>query len=480
MLVVTTESGAVRGRALKDFVTWRGIPYAQANRLSVPEPVEPWTEVLPCLEFGPRAPQFGKSGTSEDCLTLNILRPRTVRAEARPVVVFIHGGSYSAGWSGEPVYSGEHLARRGDIVYVSINYRLGALGYLDLSAFGFPTNLGIRDQVAALKWIKRNIAAFGGDPRNVTIMGQSAGGNAVTTLMAVPSARGLFHRAIAQSPPTASVYSAERAQKWAHEFASLLGVDASNAAEVLKRAPAWLLVDTAELLSREHADNEPGTRAFAPIVDGDVLPEHPLDVFANGKAARVPLLIGSNLHEGRFFPKFLDILPTNPARIAKLFRETPPEVRDRAVATYRGYPGRRWAADLGGDIVFWEPAILVAQTHTRFAPTFMYRFDFELNLPRVIGIRATHGLDLIPIFGELRPWITRWATVLGPIKSLRAISDLMQEHWVQFIRTGKPGEDWPQYSEERRETFIFGTAPRVEVDPRGALRRAWIGYKHRR
>ncbi|CAM4025920.1 carboxylesterase/lipase family protein [Smaragdicoccus niigatensis] len=480
MVEVVIESGTVRGFARKDLVMWRGVPYAQAERLQKPERAAKWKGVLDCTEFGFRAPQHAKPDTSEDCLTLNIVRPKSASARPRPVAIFIHGGSYSNGWSGEPIYLGERLARKGDIVYVSINYRLGALGYLDLSLFGFPTNLGIRDQVAALQWVNRNIAAFGGDPNNVTIFGQSAGGNAVTTLMCVPKARGLFHRAIAQSPPAASVYSTERAQQWAREFAAMLGVDESNAAEVLRRAPAWLLVDTVEELTRQHADDQPGTRALAPIVDGDVLPVHPLDVFERGKAAPVPLLIGSNLHEGRFFPAFLDILPTNPDRITKMFEETPDDVRERAVAAYRGYPQRHTASDLGGDIVFWEPSILVAQAHTRVAPTFMYRFDFVLRLPRLLGIRATHGIDLIPTFGELRPWRTRGATVFGPFRKMRAVREVTQRHWINFIRDGNPGEGWPAYSLEKRETLIIDSPSRVEIDPRGELRRAWLGYRHRR
>ena len=276
------------------------------------------------------------------------------------------------------------------------NIVLGALGYLDFSEYStaersFETNLGLRDQIAAMTWVQRNIAAFGGDPNAVTVFGESSGANAVTTLMATPAARGLFARAIAQSPPAASAYGKERAHRWAREFLEIAQAPDTDPGSWLRAASVKDLVAAGEELARRGADEEPGTRAFAPVVGDDVLPEHPLDVFAAGRAHPVPLLVGSNLHEGRIFPRVLDILPTDPVRIEKMFSHTTPEVKARALAAYPTDPHRFAAADLGGDITFWEPAILCAQGHCQVAPTYSYRYDFAPRLLRLVGMGATHA-----------------------------------------------------------------------------------------
>lgn len=485
---VSTESGIVRGTRRKGLRWWRGIPYAAPPvgplRLVRPQPALTWSGVRSCVQFGPSAPQRLGRDTDEDCLTLNVVAPEASN-DPRPVMVFIHGGAYVSGGSSSALYGGDHLVRRGDIVYVSINYRLGALGYLDFSEFGttqrpFDTNLGLRDQVAALEWVQRNIAAFGGDPSNVTIFGESSGGNAVTTLMCTPAARGLFARGIAESPPVASVYSQKRAREWAAEFLTILGADSSDAAHALTTATPKALVDATHTLTQRFADEQPGTRATAPVVDGDFLPAYPLDAFADGSAHPVPLIVGTNSHEGRFFPLFLNIIPTNPARIEKMFAETEPRVQARALAAYPGFPGRLACADLGGDIVFWEPSVLCAQGHSQVAPTYSYRYDFAPRLFSATGLKATHGTELIAVFGIGDGRAGQVATLLGGRNGLRAVTDTVQSHWLHFARYGKPESDWRTYSPEQRETLIIDDPPRMESDPRGDVRQAWLGYKHRR
>ncbi len=241
---VTYADGTVRGRRLADLLSWRGIPYAAPPvgplRLRAPRPVSPWAGVRDALSFGPPAPQRRRRG-SEDCLTLNILRQAEPSTAPRPVMVYIHGGAHTSGTSAAPMYSGASLVRRGDVVFVSLGYRLGALGYLDFREFSTPentfdVNLGLRDQIAALEWVQRNIAAFGGDPTNVTLFGESAGADAVVTLMCTPAARGLFARAIAQSPPPATSNGTELAGLWAREFLDLAGVSRADAAHYLTTA----------------------------------------------------------------------------------------------------------------------------------------------------------------------------------------------------------------------------------------------------
>ena len=240
---VTTTDGMIEGKPVGNLTTWRGIPYAAPPvgplRFRAPQPTQPWQGVRDATEWGNASVQH-KRGTmlavgkyqpsSEDCLTLNVLAPSTPSTTPRPVMVFIHGGAYTLGTSATPLYGGGSLVRRslqdGDgIIYVSVNYRLGALGYLDMSRFSTPerpfdSNLGLRDQVAALEWVKRNIAEFGGDPDNVTVFGESAGGNAVTTLMTVPAAKGLFAQAIAESSAPGMTTAKHRADQWASEGGS--------------------------------------------------------------------------------------------------------------------------------------------------------------------------------------------------------------------------------------------------------------------
>lgn len=483
---VALADGTVRGRRHADLLSWRGIPYAAPPvgplRLRAPRPVTPWTGVRDATAFGPPAPQQRRPG-SEDCLSLNVLRPAAPSTSPRPVMVYIHGGAHTAGTSSAPMYSGASLVRRGDVVFVSLNYRLGALGYLDFREFSTPetpfdVNLGLRDQIAALGWVQRNIARFGGDPTNVTLFGESAGADAVVTLMCTPAAAGLFARAIAQSPPPATSNGPELAALWAREFLDLAGVSRADAAHYLTSAPPAALVRTAVTLSARGADEVPGVRPFAPVADGDLLPAHPLDAFESGAEHRVPLIIGTNAQEGRIFPRMLDILPTDRARIEKMFEGTDPAIAARVVAAYPGYPGRRAAADLGGDVVFWEPSLRCAHAHTRHSDTYMYRYDFAPRLLRLAGLGATHATELFAVFGR-RGSSARTLTALGGHRGLRAVTDTMQRHWLAFARSGHPVESWPRYSLDGRETLIIDEVCRTESDPLGHRREAWRGYRHR-
>ncbi|NMN96544.1 carboxylesterase/lipase family protein [Antrihabitans stalactiti] len=485
---VEIASGVVVGKVVDGLCAWRGIPYAATPigdlRFRGPQPVKAWDGPLDAKEFGPKAPQVGVADSSEDCLTINVLAPQATSDQPRPVLVFIHGGAYVTGSSAEPLYRGDNLVRTGGIVYVSFNYRLGALGYLDFTEYStaertFETNVGLRDQVAALEWIQRNIAAFGGDPDNVTVWGQSSGANAVTTLMCTPAARGLFARAIAASSPVASAYGKDRARGWAAQFVSSIAPD-GDAVRALTTASPMELANATQTLTQRLADEEPGTRITAPVVDGDYLPQYPIDAFADGNAAPIPLLIGSTSHEGRFFPLFLNIIPSSHKRIEKMFDETDPAVKARALASYPGYPRRRAAADLGGDIVFWEPSILCAQGHTKYARTYCYRYDFAPRLLHAIGLSATHGTDLFATFGALGDGLGRHTTLLGGRSAMRAVSDTMTAHWLSFVRHGSPQSSWPTYSLDRRETMIFDEVSQVRDDPLGERRRAWIGYHHKR
>ncbi len=505
-LVVGVTGGLVRGveRRRRGLRHWRGIPYAAppvgSLRFRAPRPVVPWAGIRDAAAFGPIAMQsrngnfIGASRTaamSEDCLSINVLRPAT-DARDLPVMVFIHGGAYSVGSSAEHPHNGETLVREGGVIYVSFNYRLGALGYLDLTRFAtaerpIESNLGLRDQVAALEWVRENIRSFGGDPGNVTLFGESAGANAVTTLMATPAARGLFARAIAQSAPTNAVYLPEMTAVWASEFVELLtesidtdGVESTSddiAGQVLADAAAVELVEAAVALTLRTPDAHPGTIVLSPVIDGDILPERPLDAFKEGRAAPVPLVIGTNDREGSLFTGRLDILVTTPKRIRAIFARTKKSARKAIKAEYPGLPAKRPAADFGGDYAFWYPTVKVAERHARFQPVHFYRFDIAPRLVRWAGFDATHGLELFAVFDRMNGWFGRTMTSLGGRRAFLAAGRRMRGHWLGFARDGRIDETvWPRYDENERHTLIIDVADRVESDPRASRRLAWQAF----
>lgn len=500
---VTTSDGDIGGKSVGELLTWRGIPYAAPPvgplRLRAPQPVTPWDGVRDATEWGNASVQH-KRGTmlspgkyqpsSEDCLTLNVLAPAKPSVTKRPVMVFIHGGAYTLGTSATPLYGGGSLVRRSlddshGIVYVSINYRLGALGYLDLTQFSTPdrrfdANLGLRDQVAALEWVQRNIAEFGGDPDNVTIFGESAGGNAVTTLLATPAAEGLFHRAIAESSAPGLVATHERATEWAQEFVGFLrekDTGGGSMADMLDRADVTSLGRAGTKLAMTVLNRTPGLHPFGPVVDGDYLPKNPLDAVEDGSAHQVPLIIGTNGREGTLFPKLLDALPTNPKRIDTMFELTDPSAKDRVVEAYPGYPNESAAIDVGGDFTFWKPSLELAEAHSRRQPTFSYRFDFAPRVMKWLGLDATHGFELFAVFGINDTLFGKMMTLPGGRAAFARVTEQVQSHWLNFARTGKPLETWPQYDEDARRTMIFDSRTRVQRDPRRDRREAWEGYR---
>jgi len=500
-LRVTVSGGALQGVVRRGLHMWRGIPYAAPPvgdlRFRAPRPVVPWAGVRSAAEFGPVAPQdrngqFAGPPTSvpmsEDCLTLNVIAPASAPEGQLPVMVFVHGGAYSVGSSREIRKQGEGLVRQGPVVFVNFNYRLGALGYLDFSQFStrsrrFESNLGLRDQVAALEWVQENIAVFGGDPGNVTLFGESAGGNAVTTLMAVPAAHGLFARAIAQSSPANAIYLPAVTGAWARDYVELLSeaVDNSStestspedAGALLAQAEVDDLVRATTRMQLLTPDRAPGTVVLAPVIDGDFLPERPLDAFKAGRAARVPLIIGTNDREGSLFRGRLDILATTPPRIRAIFANTRKRSRKALKALYPGLPARRPAADFGGDLAFWYPSVKVAERHSRFATVHFYRFDIAPRLLRLTGHDATHGLELFALFDRMDGLFGRGLGMLGGRAAFKRAGARMQAEWLSFAREGSVSERWPRYTQRKRRTLIIDRADRIEHDPRGDRRLAW-------
>ncbi|OBK43689.1 carboxylesterase/lipase family protein [Mycobacterium sp. 1081908.1] len=488
-----TTAGIVEGFTRDGVNRWRSIPYARPPvgglRFRAPQPAPPWSGVRHCHGFGNCAPQQRRytmlgvgryQPMSEDCLTLNVVTPEATPDEPLPVMVFVHGGGYIMGSSATPLYDGAALARRG-CVYVSVNYRLGALGCLDLSSLStrdtkIDSNLYLRDLVIALRWIRDNIAEFGGDPGNVTIFGESAGACITSTLLAVPDAEGLFAQAISESPASGLVRSREIAAEFAKRFAGLLGVRPQDGAHALMKASAAQLVETQHRLIDQGMENRLGAFPIGPVVGDDVLPVDPVEAMRSGRAHKVPLIVGTNAEEGRLFTRFLKMLPTNESMIEELLADTEPAARERITAAYPDYPAPSACIQLGGDFAFSSAAWQIAEAHGNHAPTYLYRYDYAPRTLRWSGLGATHATELLAVFDVYR---TRFGALLTAAADRRAalrVSNHVQRRWRSFSRTGSPGDDWPAYTRAERAVMVFDRKSRIEFDPHPHRRIAWDGF----
>jgi para-nitrobenzyl esterase len=488
--VVTVESGELAGLGAEGVTAFLGVPYAAPpfgeHRMRPPRPVPAWTGTRQAIEFGPTVPKGDYPPQyrtlfpevvvpGEDCLNLNVWTPDP-GATGLPVLVWIHGGSFMNGSGSVGVYDGTAFARAG-IVCVTINYRLSAEGFLHLG--DGIANLGLLDQIAALRWVRDNIAAFGGDPARVTVAGESAGAMSVTTLLSMPLAEGLFSQAIAQSGAAAHTLTPEQGSTVAGYLADSLGVPASR--DAIAAVPLEKLVETASNLVVEvQTAPDPakwGSLAlsllpFAPTVDGTVLPAAPLDAITAGQGNDIPLLIGSNRDEARLFlvaPGAIDLIDDATLAAAAAGYGLPPE----ALAVYRANrpdasPGDVLAAVVT-DWFFGIPRLRVAEART--GDTWVYRFDHP-------GVEANHGLgachaaeipfvfdtagraDARPLIGDAPP---------------QAVADTAHAAWVSFVAHGTPG--WGRYTAGSRTTALITDTIDVVDDPAGDERALWDGIR---
>jgi para-nitrobenzyl esterase len=416
---------------------------------------------------------------SEDCLHLSVWTPG-LDDRRRPVLVWVHGGGFTSGTSGSLLYRGDHLARRGDVVVVTVNYRLGALGFLAHPALEQPDggpigNWGLLDQIAALRWVQRHIASFGGDPGNVTLFGESAGGMSVSALLAAPAARGLFRRAVIESGPPYT-HDAVRASEAAETLAEELGLEKVTR-DALVSVPASDLVDAVAALQARRARPGELPLPLLPTIDGRVLPAEPRHAVAGGAAAGLELMVGTNRDEMTFF----SLGDERTARMddAALLRRVrhmapnaPPEdivEAYRAARVGRGEPVTPrdlWVA-AATDVVFRWPSLRLAAAHRPHGPVHVYLFNWETPvLGGVLG--ACHALEIPFVFGTVRQ--PEVASFSGGGPSAVALSETMQEAWLAFARTGDPSNrqsgEWPVWEPEHRATMVFGASSGVQRQPR--------------
>ena len=493
--VAETAHGPVRGADDGTVTTWKGVRYAAPPlgelRFRAPQPPRPWTEPVDAATFGtvcpqPPVPNFPMNlgaGQDEDCLTLNVWAPSGIApGDGKPVMVWVHGGAYVLGSGSQPYYNGRRLAAGGDVVVVTVNYRLGVLGFLDVP--GYHSNVGLRDVLEALRWVRSNIAAFGGDPNRVTVFGESAGAGIVTTLLATPASSGLFAGAIAQSSPATSVYDRNRARLVTDQVLDFLEIRPGEEHKLVD-APVPALIAATKKVFDEVPVRNPGTLAFVPIVDGDVLPDYPVHLARQGKTHPVPLIIGTNKNEAALFRLMRSpLMPVTPRAITSMFNQIAGEQPDLQLPTEEqlgsAYGAKKKSArglSIASDVGFRMPSLWFAEGHNAVAPVYLYRFDYASPVMKLLLVGAAHATELPYVWGTLG--VPQDMTLkLGGAKAAKAVSRRIRSRWVNFAATAKPaglpGEpEWTPYQEADRACLVIDHHDRIVHDLDADIRTAW-------
>lgn len=488
--IVQTESGKVGGYIENGMYIYKGIPYAKAERFMAPVAPDKWEGIRSSRTYGPTCPQGKRMGwysdehafafnwddgyPDENCLRVNIWTPGINDGKKRPVMVWLHGGGYSAGSGQElPSYDGTNLAKKGDVVVVTLNHRLNVLGFLDLSAFGEKYaksgNAGLLDLVAALQWVNKNIASFGGDASNVTIFGQSGGGGKVSTLLATPSAEGLFHKAIVQSGSMLRTMESKYSRRIGAAMVEELGLKPSEIDKIQKLPYETLLAAGEKAITkvRAEADKE-GVSSFifgwAPTVEGDVLPTQPFDPQAPAQSKNIPLMIGTTLHEfttSTYVPAFRSA--TKEKAVEFLQKKYGNRTEEFLKAFEKAYPNYQPIDLIDIDLIFRPSAVEQAKLKAaqQGAPVYMYMFAWES--PVLDGMfRSTHCMEIPFVFNN----VVRHASMTGGGAEAQALGEKMSNAWLNFARTGNPNAEdlptWEPYTIEKGATMYFNNTSEIK------------------
>jgi para-nitrobenzyl esterase len=498
--MVTLPMGKLEGVSGDGLYVFKGVPYAAApvgpRRWMPPQPVDPWQGVYRADTFRDIAPQNPLIGglvpegepepQNEDCLFLNIYTPGLDNARGRPVMVWIHGGAFSFGSGSSPMFDGTGLAKRHDVVVVTVNYRLNLLGFLNLNEVTggkIPAtgNEGLLDQTAALRWVRDHIGAFGGDPQNVTVFGESAGSMSIACLLVMPSATGLFHKAILESGVGSTATPLADATTVAELFLEVVGVAADDV-DALRRLTVEQLL-AAEVSMRKRLASpweEMRITVTTPVVDGSVLPDVPTRLSAAGASKDIPMIIGTNLEEWKLFvqadPNKDKI--TREEVVHRLSQFVPADRAATIVESYYRARARRnedtsvleVSTAINSDVMFRMPALRLVEAQLRHNPQ-VYNYLFTYNSPAMGGLLgACHALEVGFVFG------TQDDFFCGKGMAADELSESMQEAWTSFARTGNPTNrfmgDWPAYG-DKRWTMLIDTPCHLEAAPYEDERKAW-------
>jgi para-nitrobenzyl esterase len=505
---VEMSTGQVRGTRAGGVSSFRGIPYGtdtSKHRFQPAQAPKPWTGVRDCLTIGHQAPQMEPSmgrtagaamntpfvkelltatkegmevgNEGEDCLVLNVHTPDASTQAKRPVMFWMHGGGYAIGSGGDPQYDGAPLARRGDVVVVTVNHRLNALGYLYLGAmhddFADSGNAGQLDLVLALQWVRDNIAQFGGDPGNVTIFGQSGGGSKVSVTLAMPPAHGLFHKAIIQSGPGLRMTPKDQAAAFAERTLAALKLKPADVHK-LQKMEVKAIIDAA---ATAQMGGGMGMGGLGPVVDGRSLPRNPFDPDAPEISRDIPLMIGTTKDEATLFLSIDPLFPKGTEeQVHDRFKQM---LKDKGEAAFKVYKSLRpkdppayWLTSMVTGMGAWMNSIRLAERKlVQGAPVYMYRVDYE---PVFLGgvLRAPHGTDVPLCFDTVDARRAEFGDGPAP----RKLAAVVSQAWINFARGGDPSQKglvWPHYDTKGRQTMLFDNKSKVVSDPDTAARRFW-------
>ncbi len=508
---VETASGKIRGTRANGVSTFLGIPYGADTSKSRFQPALPptaWAGVRDCVKLGHQAPQMEPSmaaasgaamntpfvrellaatkqgmetgNEGEDCLVLNVFTPDASRRRKRPVMFWMHGGGYAIGSAGDPQYNGAPLARRGDVVVVTVNHRLNALGYLYLGAYGDDFadsgNVGQLDLVLALKWVRDNIEAFGGDPDNVMIFGESGGGAKVSTTLAMPPAHGLFHKACIQSGAALDAIPKDRAAAFAERVLAQLNIKPADVH--LLQTMDYAKIIAAATSATMAAGPGAGMGSLAPVVDGRSLPRNPFDPDAPEISRDVPVMVGTCKDEATLFLSIDPLFPHGTEeQVHQRFKQMLGPRGDAAFALYKSLrpddPPAYWMTSLVTGMSAWMNSVRLAERKAaqNGAPVFMYRVDWPV--PLLDGVlRTPHGTDVPLVFDTVDARNLELGT--GPEPKLLAVT--MSRAWIDFACNGnpsQPGLAWPAYDAQTRQTMLFNVHSGVVSDPDRPAREFW-------
>jgi para-nitrobenzyl esterase len=500
--IVETAAGKVRGTTVKGIYSFKGIPYgastAGKNRFMPPVKPEPWSGVREALQYGHSAPQtipgapsilagadFLVSsenppgiGEGEDCLVLNVWTPSVKDNRRRPVMLWCHGGAFTSGSGSAPLYDGANLARRGDVVVVTINHRLGALGYTYLrhaggEKFAASGNVGMLDIIAALAWVRDNIAEFGGAPDRILIFGESGGGQKVSTVLAMPPAQGLFHRAVIESGPGVRMNALEHATKVADMLLAELGVKGDRTEEI-QTIPVERVLVAQGAVNRKLGPFVPGMiQGFSPVVDGVSLLQNPFDPVAPAVSADVPLLIGFNRTELTLFaagdPSLFSL---DEAGLRQRVRSLLGDNADAVLHAFRSdYPeenpsGLYFLIATAYPTVAFTAKIAERRAAMGKAPTYVYEFAWETP---ILGgkLRSPHTIEMPFVFDNVDDPLVQKLT--GGSSDIFPLAQRVSGAWTEFAATGNPSSkdfpNWPAYSAADRNVMVINSESKVETDP---------------
>jgi len=491
-VVADTAYGRIRGTEIRGIRVFKGVPYgastAGRNRFMPPVAPEKWAGVRDALAYGASAPQTepgarrassaiavaaaGLPPEGEDCLVLNVWTPAVKDNRKRPVMVWCHGGGFATGSGSSPVTDGANLARRGDVVVVSLNHRLNVLGFSNLASvasadFAASGDVGMLDIVRALEWVRDNVAEFGGDPNTVMVFGQSGGGRKVATLLAMPSAKGLFHRAVIESGATLQLVEPEAGARVARELLATLGI-ATGEGQALQAVPLDRLMEAYFAVVRK-MNVDQMTQGFSPAMDGRIVPQHPFHPVASAVSAGVPLMLGSTRTELTSSGAADDFSMSDAVMRARV-RTLLGTHADRAVDVYgRANPGAS-PSDLyfliASDHRYSGPVMKIAERRAALGAGPVYLYYFRWETPVDGGrLKSPHTIEIPFAFDN----VDAAARLTGGGAEAKALADRVSDAWIAFARTGNPNTpklpQWPAFTAADRPTMVIDTRSRVERDP---------------